>query len=98
MIIPITTMGKSSFGKRPHEYIDFKNSKHLFLTSFIDNSRNKGKIDFIEASTPLTNEHFTSPYGSIYGIKHSMLRCVPIRARTKLPNFIIQGNLLFSRL
>ena len=55
-----------------------------------------GKIDFIESSTPLTNEHFTnSPQGCIFGIKHNMEQMrAPIRAKTKLDGFYYTGQSL----
>lgn len=88
----------SKFGKRPDDYIDLKNrtKENVMkqLTKLIPEI--KDRVSFIEASTPLTNEHFTlSPKGSIYGIKHSMSQMrAPVRARTKLPGFYYTGQSL----
>lgn len=91
---------KSSFGKRPADYKAFKEQiKEKVLdktyTLFPDL---KGKLGIVEASTPLTNYHFTrSPEGSIYALQHTMEQVrSPVKARTKLPGFYFTGqSLLF---
>lgn len=88
----------SKFGKRPQEYKDFKakiqENAIRQLEAHIPEIA--GKIDFVDSSTPLTNEHFTnSPEGCIFGIKHNMEQMkAPIRAKTKLEGFYYTGQSL----
>ncbi|OHD07066.1 MAG: hypothetical protein A2086_05150 [Spirochaetes bacterium GWD1_27_9] len=88
----------TKFGKRPKEYYDFKQNILNNITNKLEQiiPDLKGKIEYKEASTPLTNYHFTlSPNGSMYGVKHNMNQMrAPIRARTKLDGFYFTGQSL----
>jgi len=88
----------TKFGKRPSDYIDYKNCIKNHIINKIDKKiiPIKDSIDFCESSTPLSNYHFTlSPNGSIYGIEHNMEQMrAPIRARTKLKGFYFTGQSL----
>ncbi|HOV15583.1 MAG TPA: hypothetical protein PK771_14950, partial [Spirochaetota bacterium] len=90
--------GESRIGKRPKEYYNLKEKILLKtenqLCKLIPDI--KGKIEYKEGSTPLTNLHYTmSPEGAMYGIKHSMDQMhAPIRARTKLDGFYFSGQSL----
>ncbi len=93
-----TKWSKTKFGKRPENYTAFKDriKENVLHQLYSILPEIKNRVTFIEASTPLTNEHFTmSPMGSIYGIKHSMSQMrAPIRARTKLNGFYYTGQSL----
>ena len=88
----------SKFGKRPQEYKDFKAKiqENVMRQLELHIPEIAGKVDFVDSSTPLTNEHFTnSPQGSIFGIKHNMEQMrAPIRAKTKLDGGYYTGQSL----
>jgi all-trans-retinol 13,14-reductase len=85
-------------GKRPSDYYELKEKILERIESRLYDiiPEMKGKIEYKEGSTPLTNRDFTlSPEGAIYGVKHNMRQMrIPVRARTKLDNFYFTGQSL----
>jgi all-trans-retinol 13,14-reductase len=53
----------------------------------------EGQVDVVEASTPLSTQHFTGhPRGELYGLDHSPQRYrLPLHARTPLPGLFLTG-------
>ncbi|XP_027016914.1 all-trans-retinol 13,14-reductase-like [Tachysurus fulvidraco] len=62
----------------------------------------KDKIEYIEAGTPITNQHYlAAPKGEIYGADHSTSRftaevCVTLRPQTPIKNLFLTGQDIFS--
>lgn len=84
----------SARGKRPKEYIAFKEEikdrilKHVI--SFFPDL--KGKIQAVDCSTPLTLRDYSgSPFGSMYGAKHRIEQYNPFPI-TRIPGLHLAGQ------
>ncbi len=65
--------GDSTRGKRPQEYLDFKEDLcQRMLNYFVSfYPELKGRVHAVDFSTPLTLKDYSgSPFGSMYGVKH----------------------------
>lgn len=89
---------ESKTGKRPYDYYIFKEK---ILSKLIEKLKELipeliNAIIYKEASTPLTNNHFTlSPKGSMFGIKHNINQMIsPISPKTSLQGFYLTGQSL----
>lgn len=84
----------SSSGRRPPDYVQFKEEVGFELIRFIEIClpEIKGDVDFVECATPLTLRDFTnSPFGSIYGVKHKVGQYNPMPL-TKVKNIYLAGQ------
>ncbi|MCA9566962.1 MAG: NAD(P)/FAD-dependent oxidoreductase [Myxococcales bacterium] len=91
----------TAWGERPAAYTHHKGAlADATVRAFLaDHPHLAGRIRRVEASTPLTTEHFTrSPEGAMYGHLHSreqMGRARP-SARIRVPNVLLVGQGVFS--
>jgi len=89
--------GDSKHNERPQEYLDFKDERKERLLDLVEQKYPglRSKIDYIEASTPLTYKHYTATHeGSLYGIKRDFQDPLKtnIAPKTKIPNFYFTGQ------
>ena len=81
-------------GKRPKDYIEFKENTGKRLQRHIEKCvpEMAGNIQFAECSTPLTIRDFANnPFGSIYGVKHKVGQYNPIPV-TKAKGLFLAGQ------
>ncbi|KAG2460904.1 RETST reductase, partial [Polypterus senegalus] len=94
---------KEQVGQRAEEY---QNLKEAFIQTLLNAAINvypliKDKIEFVDAGTPLTNQHYiVAPRGEYYGCDHALARfqpevCAGIRAKTPVKNLYLTGQDLF---
>ena len=84
----------SSPGKRPKDYIHFKEKISLELQHYIERCLPEftGNVEFVECATPLTlRDYANSPFGSIYGVKHKVGQYNPMPL-TKAKNLYLAGQ------
>jgi len=89
---------KSETGKRPQEYLVFKEGIVEEMREHIEASCPEfaGKIHFLECSTPLTLRDFTnSPFGSMYGVKHRMDQYNPVHV-TRVKSLFLAGQAIVA--
>ena len=85
---------QSSPGKRPKDYVQFKEKISLELQRYIEHClpEIKGNVEFVECATPLTLRDFANnPFGSIYGVKHKVGQYNPMPL-TKAKNLYLAGQ------
>lgn len=81
-------------GKRPKDYIQFKENTGNRLERYIEKCIPEiaGNILFNECATPLTLRDFANnPFGSIYGVKHKVGQYNPISV-TKVKGLFLAGQ------
>ncbi|KAK6470272.1 all-trans-retinol 13,14-reductase-like [Huso huso] len=85
---------------------EYKNLKESFVKNLVDAAieifpRIKGKIELVEAGTPVTNQYYiAAPRGEIYGCDHNRSRFNPetsaaIRSQTPVKNLFLTGQDVF---
>ncbi|MGH0169318.1 UNVERIFIED_CONTAM: hypothetical protein FKN15_002209 [Acipenser sinensis] len=85
---------------------EYKNLKESFVKNLVDAAieifpRIKGKIELVEAGTPVTNQYYiAAPRGEIYGCDHNRSRFNPetsaaIRSQTTVKNLYLTGQDVF---
>ncbi|MCB1190341.1 MAG: NAD(P)/FAD-dependent oxidoreductase [Leptospiraceae bacterium] len=85
--------------KRGEDYKELKDKIADKLINYVDSKYPgfKDMIDYIEVSTPITNEHFTShPKGSIYGLpcvseRYDKEKCPWFDIKTPIKNLYLTG-------
>ncbi|KPP71684.1 putative all-trans-retinol 13,14-reductase [Scleropages formosus] len=93
-------------GKVTNRGADYKELKDTFIQSIMDMvveffPKIKGKVEYIDAGTPLTNQHYiATPRGEIYGCDHNKDRfsaevSAALRPQTPLKNLYLTGQDVF---
>ncbi|KAJ8389939.1 hypothetical protein AAFF_G00112240 [Aldrovandia affinis] len=93
-------------GKVTNRGPDYKELKEAFINTILDTvveifPNVKDKIEYIDAGTPITNQHYiAAPRGEIYGCDHGTTRFSPelnatIRPQTPLKNLFLTGQDVF---
>jgi all-trans-retinol 13,14-reductase len=85
-------------GDRPEGYRVFKEEISDRMLRHVESTCGelKGKIRPIDCSTPLTIRDYTSsPFGSMYGVKHKTEQYNPLPA-TRLPGFFLAGQSIIA--
>ncbi|MBN3312050.1 RETST reductase, partial [Atractosteus spatula] len=85
---------------------EYKRLKEAFISSVLDTvveifPKTKDKIEYVDAGTPVTNQHYiAAPRGEIYGCDHSLARFTPeasiaIHPQTPIKNLYLTGQDVF---
>jgi all-trans-retinol 13,14-reductase len=93
-IIEMNRWLDSRSGKRPEDYINFKEKIGHELLRHIERCLPEvaGEVRFVECATPLTFRDFAnSPFGSIYGVKHKIGQYNPVPL-TKVKDLYLAGQ------
>ena len=84
----------SQSGKRPEEYLRFKDKIMQRLQRHIENSCPglRGGFRIVDGATPLTMRDFAAnPAGGLYGVKHKVGQYNPM-SRTRVPGLFLAGQ------
>ncbi len=92
---------QTTWGKRGQEYDELTQqfADRMLEVLYQKVPQVKGKIDYYEASTPLSTEHFCAyDQGEIYGLEHEPARFEQqwLKPKTKLPGLYLTGQDILS--
>ncbi|MCA9735287.1 NAD(P)/FAD-dependent oxidoreductase [candidate division KSB1 bacterium] len=87
----------SVWQKRDEEYLKTKEqmTERLLEQAFSVLPHLRGKVDYLEASTPLTTKHFSGyEFGELYGLNHNPVRMRQkwLRPQTAVKNLYLTGQ------